>query len=606
MNEPRLPLLTLALCLLLGGPLLAQRPGAQSRPSAPASRPAPAPAPLPAQSRPAPSRPTPQARPAPSRPAPQARPAPSRPTSTPTYTPPPRTQATPSASRPAPSRPTVSRPTTTPYAPSSRPLPGRTSTNSSRSSVSNYSTPRTTTRSDVSVPNPAPRSYPGRSNSGSSVGSSSGTARPAPSAVGGSVRSTASSSRDLYNRSKTTRSDYTPARTPSIDSRYKPTTKPTSKPTSNSTTSVARPSSDRSSIKAPVKSSSTRPTPSLADRFRPADTVRPNTSATRPNSSASMNSGSLVRSNESPRLNPRSTASGAVSQPRSVSSGVVAVHNPYCSPYYSSACWNYTSPYHLYCGSGPFYWGISLWYPWYWGCSPSWYGCHYDWWWNSSCYYGSCGTTYGWYPSSVYCPTYLYVPSSLIYYSDSPPAAPAAADEGEVKVAGEGKAPPPRTLAEKYLELGDFYFRAGRFAEAADSYSRARTYAPNDAGIHFVLADAAFANDDYHFAAFLIKEALRLDPALASAKFDKRTLYGEPKLFDEQMAKLERYLEEKPYDAMAHLVRGYNLLFSDRIVTAIVAFRRVLEIAPGDVAAQAFLDALEEPSAPVEAKPAAK
>ena len=107
-----------------------------------------------------------------------------------------------------------------------------------------------------------------------------------------------------------------------------------------------------------------------------------------------------------------------------------------------------------------------------------------------------------------------------------------------------------------------------------------------------MLSDAAFAVGDYHFAAFLIAEALRLDPALASAEVDKRDFYGDARLFDEHMAALDKYLGDKPEDASAHLVRGYNLCFSERPAAAVAAFRRVLEIVPDQRAARIFLDVL--------------
>jgi hypothetical protein len=85
---------------------------------------------------------------------------------------------------------------------------------------------------------------------------------------------------------------------------------------------------------------------------------------------------------------------------------------------------------------------------------------------------------------------------------------------------------------------------------------------------------------DYHYAAFLIAEGLRLDPALASADTDKRTFYSDVKVFEAQVAGARgNYLEKKPYDAQAHLVRGYNLRFSGQPAGAQAAFRRVLEIA---------------------------
>ena len=152
---------------------------------------------------------------------------------------------------------------------------------------------------------------------------------------------------------------------------------------------------------------------------------------------------------------------------------------------------------------------------------------------------------------------------------------------------------PADELAAKYVELGRFYFAAGRFTEAAEAYGRARTYAPDEAVLHFELADAAFAMGDYSSAAFLIAEAVRLDPKLVGATADKRDYYGDPKLFTEQMASLERYLHGKPYDAQAHLVYGYNLRFSGQPEAAIAAFRRVLEITPENRTALAFLAVLE-------------
>ena len=86
-----------------------------------------------------------------------------------------------------------------------------------------------------------------------------------------------------------------------------------------------------------------------------------------------------------------------------------------------------------------------------------------------------------------------------------------------------------------------------------------RTLLPADASLHFVMADAVFAVADYHFAAFLIGEGLRLEPGLARAETDKRLLYSKPETFEEQMAALRRYIDSKPYDAMAQLVLAYNL-----------------------------------------------
>ncbi|MEC7726547.1 MAG: hypothetical protein VYD05_13590, partial [Planctomycetota bacterium] len=78
---------------------------------------------------------------------------------------------------------------------------------------------------------------------------------------------------------------------------------------------------------------------------------------------------------------------------------------------------------------------------------------------------------------------------------------------------------------------------------------------------------------------------------------DKRTFYGRVAEFEAQLDALQRYCADKPYDAWAQLLLGYNLRFSDRPTRAIASFRRVLELDRDNAAARAFLTELEAPAA---------
>lgn len=410
-----------------------------------------------------------------------------------------------------------------------------------------------------------------------------------------------------------------------IDTRYRAT-----KPSTTKRPEVA-PTADRPSA-AKTSTGTKKGSPPAAERYAPRATgssagnakgqkgvLAPSkagatTSKVAPSDTVISKSPRLVPRTDSPRLQPRTNAP--------LTSGVVGTVSSGC---FNSSwnCWSDPCHFHWgwpHCGwsswggCGSFCWGFSWWYPWCWYSSCYWNSCYSSCWWNTCSYpyYPS----YWWYPSTTYCPAYLYVPNTVVVEGESsvPSAEPA---QGEPIAGGggvsngqpsEGKSgevksneATPESLARKYVELGDYYFKAGRFAEAVDAYSKARSYAPDDASVHFVLADAVFATGDYHFAAFLIAEALRLDPALASAETDKRSFYGDPKVFDAQMEALDRYLDIKPYDAQAHLVRGYNLRFSDKKDAAIAAFRRVLEIAEIH-AAQVFLDALVPKAADAPAK----
>lgn len=290
-------------------------------------------------------------------------------------------------------------------------------------------------------------------------------------------------------------------------------------------------------------------------------------------------------------------------------------------PNYSFGGWGYGyGPYGYYGGfggltyysnCGSFGFGLSMWQPYWAWRNYYWNTCYSTAWWNTWSHPGYLSTGYWWYPSTVYCPTYLYVPNTVyvpptttvnvpttvVYASGG--VAPTVVAGGSV--VGSARAAVPgdvssddmaTALAVKYVDLGDFYFRAGRFDDAAEAYGKARSYAPDDASVHFVLADASFANGDYHYAAFLIAEAIRLEPTIVSASTDKRTFYGDVKAFDAHMAALDTYLAKQPYDAMAHLVRGYNLRFSGQDAEAQKAFARVLEIDPDHRAAKAFLAAM--------------
>ena len=263
-------------------------------------------------------------------------------------------------------------------------------------------------------------------------------------------------------------------------------------------------------------------------------------------------------------------------------------------------------------------WGLYS-YPYYY-CSywPNWYSNYrygFGVGWNS--YYPSYGYSSSWWPSSYYQPS-VYVSHHYYdddeegsYYSTSYGDSSVTVHEGEsagsseeTVSAGRPAVSPPSevSLADHHVSLGDFYFKEGRFQEAAESYLRALAYAPDDATIHFVLADALFSIGDYHYAAYMIGKGLSIDPELASADADKRTFYTDVKDFEKQMATLRAYVEEKPYDAAAQIVLGYNLNFSKQPAEASQVFRRVLEIHPKNEVAEAFLAVLD--SSKAESEPA--
>lgn len=260
----------------------------------------------------------------------------------------------------------------------------------------------------------------------------------------------------------------------------------------------------------------------------------------------------------------------------------------FCYGYVPAWCrWGY------YCWPAYYSWYYPRYYDWSCGASTwsSSYVFHWDshdvrrhrfWYWPTRVYAPSIVYDYG---SSDYAGEAAYAPATHVTMS----TAPAVID---VSIPMRAAAPSPTTLAERHVELGDFYFTDGRYEDAAESYLRALAYVPEDASVHFALADALFALGDYHYAAFMLTKALELNPAMAGVTADKRTFYGEPEAFDAQLDTLRRYLREKPYDAAAHLLLGYNLRMSGDTDGAKAAFERVLEIDKHSTPAQLFLDAI--------------
>ena len=292
---------------------------------------------------------------------------------------------------------------------------------------------------------------------------------------------------------------------------------------------------------------------------------------------------------------PTLRASGAAPGPTRLSGSITRRDLGYASDHYYSNNYPYN---HYYDSYWDHYYAFGIGF----GLSSLHYGWHH---YNWGFHYGSYGGYghynyphyYNPYPSFASYPyygTYPYWPSTYVYVDSAGLYTPSPSTATVVSSGGGGGATAPSVEVEvtRYVTLGDYHFKEGRYSEATEYYFRALAYAPDDASLHFVLADALFALGDYHYAAFIIKKGVRIDPEMANAEADKRTFYSDITEFEKHMATIRTYIKDKPFDDAAQLVYAYNLKFSDERELAIEAFRRVLELSPEIEAAQLFLAAL--------------
>ena len=231
---------------------------------------------------------------------------------------------------------------------------------------------------------------------------------------------------------------------------------------------------------------------------------------------------------------------------------------------------------------------------WYWSWPTAYYaGGRYN------CYADSAFGSWWWSANDCYRVGRWAGPSINVIVGDDDPVdrpTPTATPANDAPANGTPVDSGLEELAQSHIDLGDYYFREGRYDEAAEAWLRALTYAPDDGSLHLVIADALFAKGDYHYAAFMIRKGLALDPDLALADVDKRTFYDSVAGFEKQITALRSYLDGKRFDAAAWLVLGYNLRFSKDLDGARDALRRCLAIDPNETGARALLDGIEKTS----------
>jgi hypothetical protein len=249
----------------------------------------------------------------------------------------------------------------------------------------------------------------------------------------------------------------------------------------------------------------------------------------------------------------------------------------------ANTCWNNCGPYSWWWWNNCMYWLPSWGWGWSWGaCWNNWcfgWSSHPNW-----CYpgYAYWGYSPWWYSSVIYDDYYPPQEQVVVVHEyeqqPAPEAAPEAqpageAQRGEAAVGGANLPPEKRDpalaqalarSAQQYVALGDLAFSERRYGDAVSHYAKAIEYAPDDAVLYMLLADALFATGDYHYSASALRKSLELEPRLVDTIVDKHAVYRDPQDFEKQLGYLESYLKDNFLDEDARLVLAANYLFGNK------------------------------------------
>lgn len=143
------------------------------------------------------------------------------------------------------------------------------------------------------------------------------------------------------------------------------------------------------------------------------------------------------------------------------------------------------------------------------------------------------------------------------------------------------------------LVLGDMHFKEGNFAGAEEQYQIAQGKETADPIPWFALGHARFAMGKYDEAAQALRHGLSGYKDWPKVKMDRRSFYGRPEQFHDQLLRLEKWVQERSEDASGHFLLGYNYYFSGRTSLALKSFQKALELNPGDEHAKLFLKQLD-------------
>ncbi len=282
-------------------------------------------------------------------------------------------------------------------------------------------------------------------------------------------------------------------------------------------------------------------------------------------------------------------------------------YSPWCFPY-SGLTSGFWFGYHSWYGRSYFsFWSLRSSYYYSGWCSPysAFYYTGYNYYYRPTITYSSLSgcrggydefhALYGSYVDYRCCSSDVTVYVTGDATASSPDSSVVVVDAGATESVEEAAEPAESAAdldTDSLLRLGDYHFREREYDRAVEFYTQALDRLPTDPTVRLALGDALYALGDYHYASYMIRQALDIDTTWVSRSVDKREFYEDPADFERQLRRLERYVESHPFDEAALFLLGYNYHATGQPVLAKDYFLRVRVINAEAAYVTPFLEAV--------------
>jgi len=148
----------------------------------------------------------------------------------------------------------------------------------------------------------------------------------------------------------------------------------------------------------------------------------------------------------------------------------------------------------------------------------------------------------------------------------------------------------------QHIRAGEEYLKQGRYYRAADAYTLASIYKPNDPLAYAGKSQALFAAGEYMSSALFLFKTLEIFPDYARFKIDIVAMVGDRDELESRIADVEKWLERTDA-AELHFLLGYvyyQMGRLDRARSAIDAAYEKMPDSPGVAALKKSIDACIE------------